>query len=317
MRLTWWDLLRLLGGGTFVGVLVWRLGTGPFVEGLRAIDGEVLLAGVLIGIPTTACCAWRWRLVSRGLGVGLSPRAAVASYYRSQFLNTMLPGGVLGDVHRGVRHGRDAHATARALRAVLWERFAGQVVLAVIAVVALLLLPSPVTAEAPRVLVAVVASVVAVAICLVLVAPPGKRPDTAQRATLLRTLRADLRDAVLARRVWPGVALASAVAVVGHVAAFVVAARAAGVTASPAELLPLVLIVLVAMAVPVNLAGWGPREGMSAWTFGAAGLGAAQGVSTAVVYGVMVLVASLPGAAVLLAGWLLRRAPAPQEVLHE
>ena len=40
----------------------------------------------------------------------------------------MLPGGVLGDVHRGVVHGRAAGSTSRALRAVGWERFAGQVV---------------------------------------------------------------------------------------------------------------------------------------------------------------------------------------------
>jgi len=46
-----------------------------------------------------------------------------------------------------------------------------------------------------------------------------------------------------------------------------------------------------------------------AWAFGAAGLGAQQGVATAVVYGVMVLVASLPGAAVLVVTWFRRTLP--------
>ena len=68
-------------------------------------------------------------------------------------------------------------------------------------------------------------------------------------------------------------------------------------------MLPLALIVLLASAVPTNIAGWGPREGAAAWAFGAAGLGAAQGATVAVVYGVMVLVATLPGAVLLLA-WL-------------
>ena len=40
---------------------------------------------------------------------------------------------------------------------------------------------------------------------------------------------------------------------------------------------------------------------MAAWAFAAAGLGAATGVATAVAYGAMVLVASLPGVVVLLA----------------
>ena len=57
---------------------------------------------------------------------------------------------------------------------------------------------------------------------------------------------------------------------------------------------------LLAAALP-NVGGWGPREGVTAWAFAAAGLGASLGVATAVVYGVMVFVASLPGAAVLVA----------------
>jgi hypothetical protein len=83
------------------------------------------------------------------------------------------------------------------------------------------------------------------------------------------------------------------------VATFLVAARAAGVTAPLLGLAPLALIVLVAMGLPLNLAGWGPREGAAGWVFGAAGLGASVGVGTAVVYGVLVLVASLPGAVLL------------------
>ena len=55
------------------------------------------------------------------------------------------------------------------------------------------------------------------------------------------------------------------------------------------QLVPLALLVLVAMGIPANVAGWGPREGVAAWAFAAAGLGASQGVATAVVYGVMVL----------------------------
>src|SRR5262249_48244702 len=63
-----------------------------------------------------------------------------------------------------------------------------------------------------------------------------------------------------------------------------------------------------AMMLP-SLGGWGSREGVAAWVFGAAGLGAQRGVATAVVYGVMVLVASLPGTAVLAVAWVRRSRP--------
>jgi hypothetical protein len=91
------------------------------------------------------------------------------------------------------------------------------------------------------------------------------------------------------------------VVVAGHTATFLIAARATGVAAPSATLLPLALLILLAMAIPANIGGWGPREGVAAWTFAAAGLGAAQGVATAVAYGVLSLAANLPGALVLLA----------------
>jgi hypothetical protein len=98
----------------------------------------------------------------------------------------------------------------------------------------------------------------------------------------------------------------SAVVVAGHVVMFLIAARTAGVSTGPARMVPLAVLVLLAMSVPTNIGGWGPREGMAAWTFAAAGLGADQGLTTAVVYGVMALVATLPGAGVLAARWFHR-----------
>jgi hypothetical protein len=61
-----------------------------------------------------------------------------------------------------------------------------------------------------------------------------------------------------------------------------------------------------------SIGGWGPREGVTAWAFAAAGLGAQRGVSAAVVYGVMVFVASLPGAAVLVGTWFRGMRVAPR-----
>jgi hypothetical protein len=117
---------------------------------------------------------------------------------------------------------------------------------------------------------------------------------------------ADIRAGLLHKKALPAIALASAVVVVGHALTFLVAARTAGVSAPTSRLLPLALLAMLAMVLP-SVAGWGPREGATAWVFAAAGLGAGRGAATAVAYGVMVLVASLPGALVLVAAWLPHR----------
>jgi hypothetical protein len=319
--------VRPLAGVAILGLLGWRLGAAPFVDGLRRIDGWTLLAAATIGVVTTVGGAWRWVLVSRGLGADLPLRTAVAECYRSQFLNVTLPGGVIGDVRRGLGHGHDSGDVGRGLRSVLWERAAGQVVLAALTVGALLALPSPlrpsdttgVAGPAAGASAAVVpgsvggssslatTSTVALVGCLLALAALTVvflrrwRPRVlALPSGIGSALVRDVRAGVLGRHTWPGVVAASGVVVTGHVATFVVAARSAGVSASSTRLLPLALLVLVAMSLPLNVAGWGPREGAAAWAFGAAGLGAASGVGTAVVYGVMSLVACLPGALLLL-----------------
>jgi uncharacterized membrane protein YbhN (UPF0104 family) len=287
-RTGWWWIRLAAAGGT-LAVLVWRLGTTPFLDGLRTVDGGALAAASGLAVLTTVCCAWRWRTVARGLGIELSLGTAVAAYYRSLFLNVTLPGGVVGDVHRGISHGRETSDVGRGLRAVAWERSAGQVVQAVLTVAVLLALPSPVRAGVPLAVSALLVAAVGVALAM----------------RVWPTVARELRAGLLARRAWPAVALASALVVAGHTVTFLIAARTAGVTAPLSHMLPLALLVLLAAALP-NVGGWGPREGVTAWAFAGAGLGASRGVATAVVYGVMVFVASLPGAAVLLAAWVRR-----------
>jgi uncharacterized membrane protein YbhN (UPF0104 family) len=290
-----WAWVRVLGGIAVLAFLVHQVGAGPFLDGVRMVDGWSLAAALGIGALTTVCCAWRWALVARSLGVGLTLPVAVAAYYRSLFLNTTLPGGVVGDVHRAVRHGRDIGDVPMGVRAVVVERIAGLVVTIVLAVGVLAVFPSPVRSHMP----AAVVTLAVVGLC-VLGALAVARRGTSWWRRAIATAGTYVRKGLATRRTWVGVVVATAAVLAGHLTTFLLAARTAGATAPLSLLAPLTLLALLAMALPVNIAGWGPREGVAAWAFGAAGLTAAQGVATAVVYGVLVLVATLPGAAVLL-----------------
>jgi glycosyltransferase 2 family protein len=307
MRWTSRQWLRLLGGAAVLATVVHLWGLGPFVDAVRTVDARLVAVATCIAAVTTLCAAWRWTIVARRLGVTLPWKTAVAACYRSQLLNSVLPGGVLGDVHRGVSHGRVVGDVGRGLRSVWWERSGGQVVQAVLAVAVLLLVPSPLQPSSA----AVLSGVVVLALLGVVLHRAGG--GSSRMATVVRAAAADVRLGLLGSRAWPGVLVASVAVVAGHVATFVIAARAAGSTATVTTLLPVALLVLVASGVPTNIAGWGPREGAAAWVFAAAGLGAAAGVRAAAVYGVLALVATLPGAAVLVVD-ALRRDPVPATV---
>jgi uncharacterized membrane protein YbhN (UPF0104 family) len=285
-----------------LAVLVWRIGTGPFVAGLEGVDSRALVAATAIGFVTTVCGAWRWTVVARGMGLRLSLPAAVAAYYRALFLNVTLPSGVAGDLHRGFSHGREVDDVGRALRAVAWERGAGQVVQAVLAIVVLLALPSPVRDSMPFVAVAAAG----LALGVVLMGRIRPRDEGSRWGRIRNAVVSDLRNGVLGPKALPAIVIATTVAVLGYALIFLIAARSAGVTSPVSRLLPLALLATLAMVLP-SIAGWGPREGAAVWVFSAAGLGAARGAATAVAYGVLVVGAFLPGGIVLLAGWLPKR----------
>ena len=234
-------VLRVLGGLLVLGFLVWQLGTGPFVDGLRATKPWAVLVALVVTAGTTWCCALRWSLVSARFGARVPLRTAYVGYYRSQLINATVPGGVVGDVERAVRHG---------WRGVVSERVLGQVVQ--VALVGALLLPG------------------------------------AWRWAGLAVL-------AVAAAVGGAVVVLSALAVAGHLVVFLVAAESVGVGLSPLQLLPIGALVLLGSAIPLNVAGWGPREGVAAWVFTAFGSTAAVGLTVSVAFGVLALVATLPG----------------------
>jgi hypothetical protein len=282
----------VLGGLVILGAVVRLWGVGPFVDAARGIDVRLLVLATGVAAVTTLCAAWRWTLVARGLGTELPLATAVAGCYRSQLLNSTLPGGVLGDVHRGLHHGPVVGGVGLALRTVWWERSAGQAVQLAVTGGVLLIVPSPLRPPA--------AVVMAVAVVLVLVGMAVRRMGAgpSRAGAAVRAVLADVRCAVLGPT-WPAVLVASVVVVTGHWVTFVLAVHAVDPTVPLTVLLPVGLVVLVASGLPVNVAGWGPREGAAAWAFGVADLGSAHGVAAAAIYGVLALVATAPGLMVL------------------
>lgn len=300
-----WPWLRPLVGIAILAALAWRLGTGAFVDGLRVVDVTSVLAALVIGLLTTVFGAWRWCLVARRLGLALTLRQAVADCYRAILLNSVLPAGVLGDVHRAVSHGHQSRDVGRGVRAVVLERAAGQVVLIVTGVAVLVAQPGIMSALVGHLLpgrwtVGIVLALLATLAALVVLAAWARwGPSAPAWRRAVRTGLTDARAGLLSRNTWPGLLVLSVATLAGHVCMFVVAA---GVVDSPVpltRLLPLFVLALLVSGLPINVGGWGPREAFLALAFGAVGLGARQGVAIAVAYGVLTLIASLPGAAVL------------------
>ncbi|WP_394551818.1 lysylphosphatidylglycerol synthase transmembrane domain-containing protein [Agromyces sp. MMS24-JH15] len=281
----------LIGVGVLVAVIA-QVGSEPFVHGVLSIDLPVVVVAVVLSAVATAAAAWRWSIIAGRLGVGVDFSRAVGMYYRSQFLNTVLPGGVIGDVQRAVTHGRDAGDVGQGARAVVIERTVGQLVQLALAVVVV----AGFGFEFEGYLLAALGIVVVVIALAALVV--GVLPASASGVRVRRALRRELDELALGVGS-PGasvrVVAASIVVVACHVATFGVAVAAIGSSVPPERVAALALVVLLAGSIPFNLGGWGPREGIAGWAFAVAGLGASAGVAAATLFGVLAMIAVAPG----------------------
>ena len=283
-------IIRLVVGlGVLIAVIA-HVGTGPLLHGLLSLDGPTIVAAFVLAAAATIAAAWRWRLIAARLGVELRWSTVVAMYYQSQFLNTVIPGGIVGDVHRAVTVGRSAESIKRTARSVALERTVGQVVQLALALVVLAFLG----AEFEGYLLAAVGIAVGVSVVAllvtILVSAHGRR-------ALLREAH-ELRVGLGSIRVSLQVVIASVILIGCHVATFAIATAAVGAEVPAPQLLALAFVVMLGASIPLNIGGWGPREGISGWAFALAGFGASQGVAASTLYGVLAIISFAPGAIV-------------------
>ena len=276
---------------------------------LRLAASAGLLAGVLywldpraLGVPQVVLSAWRWRLTAARLGAHLPLGAAVREYYLATFLNQVLPGGVMGDAARAWRHARKEshvqHGGAAAWQAVVLERASGQLALLLVVLASLALSPALRSAvhgafSGPSPTEAALAGLLLALLAL------GLTLSRTRLRMHLSQLRQAARQALLARGAFLPQLIASLLVVASYVGVYLCCMRMIGIDTPLATAAPLIPWVLLAMAIPLSIAGWGVREGAAALLWQAAGLDPAQGVAISISYGAVVLLSSLPGALML------------------
>lgn len=253
-----------------------------------------LLALALLTL-SSLLVAVRWRAVAldvndRAPGIGFFVR----SFYRGAFLNQGLPTTLGGDTLRVVDLSRELGSKREAFGTVLLDRVVGLSGLLLINVLmlplSLQLLPAPLALAVSGIS---AAALLAIAVVLAL---PWTRFSHHHK---LLDLVAELND--FGRRVLAhprGFLLQCALSVSVHVCtilAIFVLARQFGVATDFWTHLVIQPSVVIVALLPISLAGWGAREGAMTALFAAVGVAAPAVMATSLTFGVIALLATLPG----------------------
>ncbi len=282
------------------------------------VDPLLLLAAPLAVMAATAVNAVRWRRLMAAHGAPLGLRQSLALLFVTQFFNSGLPSTLGGDAARIVYAVRDGATAANVIAATILDRFAGYSSVILYAAAVVLLQPFGLAFPPVwRAVVLVLALVVPAGIVVLALVNALPRPDAwarlatdpgahGLRARAARAVLPILRVRIDVSAVLVAIIVSVPIVVLIGLALFLLNAATCG--CGDLDLPRAIAItgpLLLAVSVPISMAGWGVREVVMVGLYGLMGLPPGQGLVTSVLYGVTVFVAGLPG----LFLWLALRTP--------
>ena len=266
---------------------------------VAAIPPPSLAAALALQLASNCVAAGRWHLIMHRLGVPGSFAFYLQSFFKGALFNQGLPSSIGGDGLRILDVARIAGRREDAVIGVFLDRFVGLAGLLLLNLAALLvnrtLLPDRVALP----LLACLSLLTVTLTSLFFLA----RIDLFQQGRLLGFLG---RLSARCRQVCataPAMTLQAGLSLLTHLlamAAFAVLGHGAGLQYPLQVYLALVPPAVLLTILPVSLAGWGLREGAMVGLFLLVGADKSMVLTFSIVYGLVNLIASLPGLAVYL-----------------
>ncbi len=289
-------LLALVGSRLDWSLIATRLREGQPLDFLFAV-GLVVLA--------LAAGAWRWHALLYRAGVPLGVGRLARIYAVSTFSSSFLPTTAGGDVTRAllVTRGPDLRRVAVS---IVVDRAGGLAGMVGIAWLALALEPAGVPGQTDVILIwATLALALAAALVLVAMLNGGRAVRRILPARLLAMAR-DARDVLRAYGRSPALLtqwLALSILYQGLIAfQLVMLGRAIDVELSFATAAVALTIVTLVTLVPISIGGFGVREGSYVVLLGGVSIAASDATLISVMSVAALLVASLPGAFMIMRG---------------
>lgn len=273
------------------GVLQTMLGAEP----------GLLLLGLLFQLASTLLASWRWKLVMQRLGFGQDFVFYLRSYFKGSFFNQGLPTSIGGDALRVLDVARTGHRKRDAFYGVAADRGLGLAGLLVFNLLALQANPDLLPHQVFLAINGLVSLGIAGFAVLILL----HKLHWLERVPLLTVF---LRISRCLGQVLHGVrpfaeqfSLSLLIHLLSLLCIYFIG-QSVGLPFGVWTYMVIVPPVILLTLVPVSLAGWGVREGGMIGLFALIGADQTLVLSMSILYGVILIVSSLPGLYAYLTG---------------
>lgn len=289
--------LAVTGGLLF---LIFRsVNTGDASTALTAVSPWYLLVALLLQLASNSAAASRWYLIMSRIGFGQPYSFFLKSYFKGAFFNQGLPTSIGGDGLRILDCSRTKGAAEDAFYGVFIDRIIGLAGLLLLNITALAMNRSllPINVYYPLL---VILSGLTTSLILLFYLRKFRFFVTGRYLGFLGRLSEryfQVYSSVISISVQLGLSILTHMLAM---TAFLMIGRGVGLDFPLQVYLVLVPPVILLTILPISLAGWGVREGAMVGFFLLIGADKSRVLTFSILYGLVALVASLPGLVVYL-----------------
>ncbi len=303
-----WGLLalKIAISGALIWYFIGKSDLGAVMESLRQVDAATVVAVLAMFLAQIVLVAWRWGALMRlvGVGKGFSFHEIVRTVWSANFFNTTLVSSVGGDAFRLWTIVRAGNPLGKSVNSIFLDRLTALMALMILIAISLPYVMELIADEAAFLSYTLLIAAFLAGFAALFHA--DRLPRQIQHWQLVRglaNLAADTRRLSLHMDNLLPVAALSLLVHILNIFVVYVLARGLEIGISFLDCFFLVPPVILAMTLPISIAGWGVREGAMIVALGLIGVSQESALVLSILFGLGITLAALPGGVI----WLFSR----------
>ena len=292
-------LLRLAATALILTLIMRSINTAQVWQVLKQTRLDYLAAALLLQFGSTAVSAYRWQLIMQNLQFGQSFAFYWRSYFKGMFFNQGLPTSIGGDAVRMLDIASLGFRKRDALYGVMVDRIIGLGALMSLTLLAYLLSPDLLPKQVHRPILLII-SLGAVGFFGIFFIKYFTWLSRFPKLAIISIIAERLHQALSSQRVL--LVMTSLLIPIFALLGFFATGWALGLRYNLMTYFAIVPPALVLTVIPISVAGWGVREGALVGLFSLIGADKTAVLMMSLLYGITLIIVSLPGLITYLKG---------------
>tara|TARA_Y100000590_G_scaffold115336_2_gene131618 strand:- start:1560 stop:2456 length:897 start_codon:yes stop_codon:yes gene_type:complete len=270
--------------------LIFKNYGNDFLRLIQVIELKYIAIVIVISILQYIFSAYRWMYISKFTNLEISFSYSLKFYYISNFLNNVLPGGILGDLYRIYHTSEDKRKLielGKSFQSVLFERLSGQLVLFIVFLTSLTFYFLFYEKYVAFFYLLLMMSIIIIIGKLLL---RKKFKNFFKRNIFGKNFSSIFSGSIFWQHFFYSFFVISS-----YISIYVITALSLKLNIDYFSFLVFTPLILFSMSIPISVGGWGVREVTALLVSFLLGLSASASVTVSIVYGLLNFLCSLPG----------------------